>query len=662
MTSHKVRILLKYKLIIVLSLLYAPISKTGAQPFLSYEKDSVRVPAGSVFYYSDKEVIILSDTIILINRNQKYTIAPYHPENDTEFFDSLRVRASHSDWTNRLHNIIIRTPKHTSIEDTIGTKRSGDDFIPYHDKIIRNIRIATLPPFGPSIHDTGRTTSTALEDLANNIHVNTNDKVIRNLLLFKPGDRIRPQLIGDNERIIRKLSFIEDARIYISQPDPLSDSADIVVLVKDAFSYGLGGAVKDINAGKIELFNNNIQGYGHEFHSLFHWDTDKDPWLGYEFIYKINNIAGSFIDARASYLQVFDTESFKLEFDRKFFTPDTRYAGAFSFERTETVDRIELSDTLTEDIPVKFNSYDSWIGRSFYLSSRDKLIRHRTNLVLSGRFYSDYYFIRPEVSDSIFYEYHNKKVMLFSAALSQQSFFKSNLIYSFGRTEDIPQGTLINFTAGPEFSEFNTRWYAGIDISKGGFLGNAGYMIGNIGYGGYLEDINFVEQGIFNARMNYFTNLFIVNRFKFRHFINVDYVRGIRRLEDELININDLKGIRGFKDDSQEGTHKLTLRYETVAFSPYYFYGFRFAFFGFTDLGLIGMDTESIFKNRLHSGFGLGLRVKNERLVFETIQIRFGYYPTLRDMDFPLVMDVSGEKRLRPRNFFVTKPEIIVFD
>jgi len=653
---------LKYKLIIILSLLCALISQTGAQPFLSYEKDSVRVPAGSVLYYADKEVIVLSDTIVLLNRDQKYTIAPYQNENGTEFFDSLKSRALQSDWTNRLHNIIIRTPKNTSIEDTVGTRRSADVFIPYHDKIIRNIRIAQLTPFGPSIRDTSRTTSTGLEDIANDIHIITDDKVISNHLLFKTGDRIDPWLLSDNERIIRKLSFIVDARLYINQPDPLSDSVDILVLVKDAFSYGMGGEIKDINAGKIELFNNSIQGFGHEFHSVFHWDIEQDPWLGYEFIYKINNISGSFINPKVQYLQVFDTESFKLELDRIFFSPNTRYAGAFSFERTETVDQIEISDTLTEETPVKYNRYDSWIGRSFYLSSREKLLKNRTNLILSGRFYSDYYFTRPVVTDSILYDYHNKNILLFSVALSQQSFFKSNLIYSFGRTEDIPQGMLINFTAGPELSDFNTRWYAGLDISRGGYLGNAGYMFGNIGYGGYLEDIDFVEQGVFHARMDYFTNLFIVNRFKFRHFINLDYVRGIRRLEDELININDRHGIRGYNDDMQEGTHKLTLRYESVAFSPYYFYGFRFVFFGFADLGLIGTDAESIFQNRVHSGFGLGLRVRNERLVFETIQIRIGYYPTLTDMDFPFVMDVSGEKRLRPSNFFVTKPKIIGFD
>jgi hypothetical protein len=221
---------------------------------------------------------------------------------------------------------------------------------------------------------------------------------------------------------------------------------------------------------------------------------------------------------------------------------------------------------------------------------------------------------------------------------------------------------LLNLTAGPEFSEFNARWYAGFDLSKGGFLRNAGYLYGLVGYGGYFEDLNLIEQGVFRGQMDYFTSLFIINRYKFRHFISLDYTRGFRRLEDEILDISDDYGLRGFKSDLATGTHRLVLNYEAVAFSPYYLYGFRFVFFGFSDFGLIGSDLTSVFDNRLHTGLGIGLRIRNERLVFETIQIRLGYYPTLDDQTFPLVLDVAGEKRYRPENFYVTKPDIIGFD
>ena len=169
-----------------------------------------------------------------------------------------------------------------------------------------------------------------------------------------------------------------------------------------------------------------------------------------------------------------------------------------------------------------------------------------------------------------------------------------------------------------------------------------------------------INQGVINTNLNYFSNLFIINRFKIRHFLNFQYIRGVNRYLDEYITINDRYGIRGFKDDQVTGVQKFIANYEAVSFSPYYFFGFRFAFFGFMDFGFITTD-EHLFQSKLHSGYGFGVRIKNERLVFETIQIRLGYYPTISDIDFPFRVDFSGEKKLNPNDFYVTKPDLVQF-
>jgi hypothetical protein len=47
---------------------------------------------------------------------------------------------------------------------------------------------------------------------AKKIHVNTSKKTILNNLTFEKGDVIEPQVLADNERIIRSLRYIEDAQ------------------------------------------------------------------------------------------------------------------------------------------------------------------------------------------------------------------------------------------------------------------------------------------------------------------------------------------------------------------------------------------------------------------------------------------------------------------
>ena len=191
-------------------------------------------------------------------------------------------------------------------------------------------------------------------------------------------------------------------------------------------------------------------------------------------------------------------------------------------------------------------------------------------------------------------------------------------------------------------------------------ISNLGYLYSKVEFGGFLDEVDHFNQGVLNTSLDYFSNLFIINRFKVRHFLKFRYTRGVNRYLDEYITINDRAGITGFRDEQVTGVQKFVTNYEAVSFSPYYFFGFRFAFFGFLDFGFISTE-EPLFMSKLHSGYGFGVRIKNERLVFETIQIRLGYYPTMSDDLFPFRVDFSGEKKLNPADFYVTKPDLVKF-
>ena len=88
---------------------------------------------------------------------------------------------------------------------------------------------------------------------------------------------------------------------------------------------------------------------------------------------------------------------------------------------------------------------------------------------------------------------------------------------------------------------------------------------------------------------------------------------------------------------------------------------FRFLFFGFGDLGLIGPENRSIFSNKLYSGIGIGVRVRNENLVFKTFQIKFAFYPTVPNDILPYYINISGENYQKITNFDPAVPYIIDF-
>ncbi|HCC71481.1 MAG TPA: hypothetical protein DEQ09_10085, partial [Bacteroidales bacterium] len=58
------------------------------------------------------------------------------------------------------------------------------------------------------------------------------------------------------------------------------------------------------------------------------------------------------------------------------------------------------------------------------------------------------------------------------------------------------------------------------------------------------------------------------------------------------------------------------------------------------------------------SGFGLGLRIRNNNLIFNTVQIRFGIYPGPPSNSSLHYIDIDGERLLNPPGFDPEAPGI----
>jgi hypothetical protein len=575
------------------------------------------------------------------------------------FYSELEKRASKYKWTRELHNVIIKKPKKNTREK-VKTQRAEAPFVPHEGKHIRNIYIEKLEPFGPTIHDTSRQADDWLQKTANALHVKTITSKIKQSLIVEEGDQVDAYELADNERILRNLSFIQDARIYVKPLDNTVDSVDIIVLTKDLWAKGFDARIDAINEGVVDIWDRNIFGFGHEMQNSLYWDTDRSNILGYQGMYRVKNIRGSFVNGRAFYRDVFENQSYGLELSRPFFSPSTEYAGAVSFMHDADIQRVYYYDTIPVFTPVKYNNYSVWLARSFQIGNKNYSDKRR-NLVFSGAIKRDYYFERPGVSENSFHQFHNKTLLLTSISYSTQAFYKSNLIYSFGRTEDIPAGSLYELTFGHEFNEFFDRLYVGLQASMGNYISPLGYLYGKIAWGGFISDEDF-EQGLAEVEANYFSHLFIYNRYSFRQFVRLNYLNGINRFKNEYITINDDKGIEGFKSPTLLGTEKVNLNLETVVFTPLYLYGFRFAFFSSLDFGMISRDPDPIWKHRLYSGIGAGVRIRNEHLVFNTFQIKFTFYPVIPDNASLTYLEFSGEPRLRPNNFYVKSPRLFKFN
>ena len=607
----------------------------------------LKVSRGSYIQFKEVKTFIPKDTIIHIPGS----LVPANLSGNNKtitFYDSLKSKASRTVVTKALFDLVIVSP------DTANRKKivnnSQENFKEYTGKKIRKIQIQRLNVFGADVNNPGYYNPHGVERLLNSTHINTNENIIRKYLLFSEGDTLSSLILSDNERIIRQLPYIDDARIIVV---PVSgEEADILVITKDVYSLGGDLVYKGKRNGTIRMFEKNIFGMGHEFELdiPYSFGSPDSPGIGLN--YNIKNIWKSFTDLNLNYYNGLGKRTYGFSLAKILLSSTTKYAGGITVRQTFTT--VDL-DTLPKSQPLKFNVQDYWLLRSFLINTESV-----TRIIAGVRYTNNNVFERPQIDPNSYHALQKYQFFIGSAALSIQKYYKTNLIYSYGRTEDIPYGILLRLSAGLEINEFKNRTYTGIDLSYGHYSENLGYFYTSAGFGTFIRD-NHTDQGVLLLRLKYFSNLIDLGSLKIRNFVNIDYTRGFDRNTDEYLSIAKTNGFTGFSNDSLRGAQRVVFDLESVVFSPINIYGFRFAFFGFADMAFLAGTAEVISNGRILSGIGLGIRIRNDNLVFNTFQIKLGFFPDPPQYSRINYFTVSGEQLLRPNNFDPGPPAVIPY-
>lgn len=564
------------------------------------------------------------------------------------FYNSLEVRASKRPLTKKLYDFLIVNPDTLKSKQITGT--SDAIYNKYSGIRIRNIAIERLNVFGVNLNEPTSSNPKKIDNILNKTHVNTSENIIRKNLLFSEGDSISPLTLSDNERILRQLPFINDARIIVV---PVTEyESDIMILTKDVYSLGGSYSYKGLKEGSVSVFEKNLLGMGHEFGIDIPYDSKEPNSPGFGFHYRVDNIASSFINLNGFYLNALGDKTYGFSLNRKLVGSATKYAGGISVIQMYTTVALKA---LTEEEPLKYNLQDYWIARSI-LVDKESVSR----IILGVRYKNNNIFDRPFILPDSYYNLQRYRIFLGSIAFSVQKYYKTNLIYSYGRTEDIPYGGLVKITAGKENNEFKQRNYLGAEVSFGESRKKLGYFYLSAGAAAFLNKVE-TEQGIVSLNMKYFSNLIVLGKYKIRNFIYADYTRGFDRYIDDRLYYNTENGFSGFRNDSVWGTQRVTLSLESVIFSPVNIYGFKFAFFGFTDFSSLAGSNQILVKGMNIAGIGLGIRVRNDNLVFNTFQFRLGFFPNPPQYSRISYLLVSGEQLLSPYNFDSGPPSIIPF-
>lgn len=580
---------------------------------------------------------------------------------DTLRYEYTKIKniASKSGFTKELYKLIFVNPKRNRV-NVMRTQNSEDRFRDFAGERIHSIDFKVLPPYGTSVYDTAYSEQDLgwLRTVANKIHMKTAEWVLRKQLTIKPGDRLVPFELVQNEILLRRLAYIEDVSILVNQVPGRPGEVDLMIICKDDFSWGAEVSSNFLNSARIGLENKNFLKIGHQLEYEISYRGTKDQKWGNQVEYTINSVLGTHFNVLFYYQNDYSAKQLWGSVERQFLTSNVKWAGGMMLSRVFRSDNLPDVNMKHEDNRFNYHSQDFWVGRSFLLPGRHRFTR---NLYITGRFLNTIFNNRPDVSADSNQFYYNRHSYYAALTFQKLRYYKANLIYDFGRTEDIPAGLSSEFTVGYENNEFRNSTYWGYQIRFSHFNKHTErYYAVDAALSSYLYSGNF-ERGLFKMGLHHISNLLSWGNYRFRFYNDVNYITGFRRYADDYVYFRDVD-ILGFNSDTLRGNQKLSVSLSTTFFFPYIYKGFRMAATTFVDFGSIVPESTSIFRGKTYWGLGLAVNLRNDNIVFKNISLRLSFYPHVPgDMRW-FQASMSGNLQNGFYDYQVGKPKVILYE
>jgi hypothetical protein len=598
-------------------------------------QDTVFLKKKSAFYINDSVYRTKSDTTIILKPGQKFL-----PLNkDSVFYQTLSNRANRNRILEELLDLAIRqTPASNTVHgDLIDESKKWDE---YQGLIISDI-IIKQPPIGEFSFVDSALYANKLAEIVQFFHTYTKPEVIQKNLYIKKGDTINPWNLTDNERYIRNLNFIENARFYPTQVS--NDSIELLLVVQDKIAYGIFPVFHSANRQSLKIRNSNFLGFGNELGLSVTNEKNTKPEVYISDLYfKISNFNKKFIQAKTAYSRSSSETHLSAEIGRKYLANAYQLAGNIELSYNDT----DLQDWITPNSDfVESTAYfdaNVWAGYQIELNKKKRLSKRPAYIFPAAAIYNRYHIDRPFINLDSNLFLSNQSSFYASLSLLSQDFISTEKLLAQGLKQTLPVGLGLTFTSGYMFSEFYNMPYLGFSSIYAIRTNRLGYLITNLKFGTFIHEQR-MRQGAFEANINYLGKAIETGRYGFRIFTGLRYTLGISRVTYDSLYLNNAHGITGLSTDDFKGFQRINAELEFILYTPWRWIGFYFTPYFIAEAGLIGNTGRSVFKNRLISAFGVGIRLRNEFLVFSSIQLRFLFYPYTPAGDSHWSIDLSDE-------------------
>ncbi len=549
----------------------------------------------------------------------------------------------------------------TTPTDTILNARNAAPFLAYQNKIIRKIYFQRIG-FEQSIYDSTKRTSSAINKLADQLHTNTLESSLRKHLFIRENTPLNPYLLADNERYLRDRDFLLDDRIVVTPASPNSDSVDITIVTRDVFSIGadVGGNLP--RAPMVSLYDNNFLGRGQRIQVTALNDPDRNPNIGLAASYRKSSLFGSLADLELGYTQMktgilYGAEneySYFVRLNRPLVSTYSRMAGGLDISSNWSRNLYRKPDSIFNSY--RYNQLDLWSGYNFGANAK---LTNRFRYFLAVRYFDGSVFDQHRELDlpDIF---RTVRIVAYLSELTiyRQEFYKTRYILGFGRTEDVPFGLSFSFTGGLASQYGSERAYTGVKLmySWVNKMGNIFRL--DVQTGAFIKKSAF-QDGVFTTRMSYYTPAYSFRKHKIRTLISGSYTTLFQRDLSGYISIT--KGdLEGYTSSLAQGNQKFQMKVESTLYTSWSFLGFRLAPFAGVDV--VALDCYACAKGSGTAyALSTGLRMRNENLIFGTIEFRLVYFPKSDWSASQWLTQYNQNLKIKSSDLIVRAPSLVVY-
>ncbi len=581
----------------------------------------------------------------------------------TEIGDSSRVQ--------KIINLLKGTPNPLIDSTNMVINRYIQSIGSLEGKIVNSINIEQRH-FGTDIDRPTVQRKNALIDIANKLHDKTNKKTINKNIFIKIGQPLNPLIVAYNEKWLRDLSYIQDARILAYPNKEDSNKVDLFIVTKDVLPLGGFFNLRKANAFDLKLNTENINDLGNSFSISQNYDHDRNKTAGWGVDYSFRNIVGSFMDIKAGYQSFANNYANSMPSANHYYInggkpllhPLDRWIYGFSFLQEKNINSYKIwTDSLFRNtLQYHLKHFDANIGYQLFIKNRTYQ-NNNLRYILQIRYLENDFLQRPiQYQDQIDRNYQSIQAYFGSLTLFKQKIIRTQYLYGFGRNEDLPTGRSLMITTGHYNREGQSLPYLGIQLESYTLLKNENFRHAKLNLGSsyidqQIQDFRFLASLESISKIHY-----LESGYRYRQILNLSFAQTLKNKFNEALLINSIYGIPQLNKERIKGGTRITANWESIWYNSRTFYGFKKAPFVFANLTYIRTVSEPIKNGDIYSALGAGIRVRNENLILGTIELKGFYFPRTNLQLSPFNISLMANIRFKYNSSLIEKPDFVAIN